>query len=314
MNSASPVDISVVIPVLNEYATILELHRQLKESLDSTGKDYELIFIDDGSTDNSFLLLERLCSGDPKTKVVQFRGNFGKSAAYTEGFREARGAIIFTIDGDLQDDPKEIPRFLEEISKGYDLISGWKVRRHDPLSKVIASRIFNFVISLMSGIKIHDFNCGFKCYRSEVCKSFKIYGELYRLIPVLAAWKGFRVGELQVQHRPRISGKSKFGTQRLARGFFDFLTVLFLTRFARRPLHFFGTVGTLVSGAGFLICLYLSTLWVKGYRPIGNRPLLLLGVLMLILGIQFLSLGLIGEMITSKFPEEEDASIVRKRI
>jgi glycosyltransferase involved in cell wall biosynthesis len=308
------VNISVVIPLLNEEASLRELCSELKPALKTVSEDYEIIFIDDGSTDNSFLTLEHLHKIDPKIKVIQFRKNYGKSAALTVGFKEAKGTFVFTIDSDLQDDPKDIPVFLEELNRGYDLVSGWKVKRKDSLSKILASRLFNFMTSFMSGVRIHDFNCGFKCYKREVIENIKIYGELYRFIPVLAAWKGFKVGEIKIAHHPRRYGKSKFGLERFGRGLFDFLTILFLTKFAHRPLHFFGAAGLLLTISGLSICIYLTSLWFRGFRPIGNRPLLLLGVLLLISGIQFISIGLIGELITSKFHKEEEGYFIKERL
>lgn len=307
------VDISVVIPVLNEEKNIEELSKQLKKPLDALRRSYELIFVDDGSTDNSFSILERLHKIDPKVKVIQFRKNYGKSAVFTAGFKEARGEFVFTIDGDLQDDPKEIPRFLEEIDKGYDLVSGWKIERKDSLSKIIPSKLFNLTTSLLTGVRLHDFNCGFKCYRKEVVKEIKIYGELYRYIPVLVAWRGFRVTEIKVAHRPREFGKSKFGIGRFTKGFLDFLTVTFLTKYARRPLHFFGITGSLLFTVGFLICSYLSFYWFTGHR-LGNRPLLLFGVLLILSGIQFISIGLVGEMITEKFYKDGDDFTIRSKL
>lgn len=306
--------ISIIIPIFNEEKSILELYKNLKETLDAINKEYELIFIDDGSTDSSFALLEKLHKSDTKIKVIQFRNNFGKSAAIIAGFKEAKGLIIFTMDGDLQDDPKEIPYFLEEINKGYDLVSGWKVHRQDPLSKILPSRVFNFVTSFMTGVKLHDFNCGFKCYKREVIKEIKIYGELYRFIPVFAFWLGFKIGEIKVRHHHRKFGKSKYGIERIGRGFFDFLTVLFLTKYARRPLHFFGTSGMLSVFAGFSICTYLTFLWFTGYGPIGNRPLLLLGVFLILFGIQFISIGLIGELVINSLHKDEDMFVIKERL
>lgn len=306
------IDISVIIPLLNEKESLEELYLRLRNVLDSTQKEYELIFVDDGSRDSSFSLLKALHEKDFRVKIIQLRRNFGKAAALTAGFKQSQGQTVFTMDADLQDDPKEIPRFLDKMSEGYDLICGWKARRRDPISKKLASKIFNIITSVMSGVKIHDFNCGFKCYRKEVIESIRIYGELYRYIPVLVAWKGFKIGEIKVEHHHRKFGKSKYGIGRLNRGLFDFFTVLFITRYIRRPLHFFGISGILVSGVGFLICLYLSILWFSG-QLIGNRPLLLLGVLLLILGVNFISIGLIGEMIVSKFPEEREEYLIKQK-
>lgn len=305
--------ISVLIPLFNEEESLPILYRELREILGVLGIDYEIIFVDDGSTDKSFFVLERIYQKDNKVKVIQLRKNFGKSAALAAGLAIVEGELIITLDADLQDNPEEIPHFIEKMREGYDLICGWRVDRFDPFFKRWSSRVFNFTTSFFTNIRLHDFNCGFKAFRSEVAKEIKIYGELHRYIPVFASWRGFRVGELKVRHRPRRFGKSKFGAERFLRGFWDFLTVFFLTKYMRRPLHFFGPVGLLAFLLGLIINLYLSILWFSG-TPIGGRPLLILGVLLMILGIQSISMGLLGEMITSRYHQDESNFPVRRKL
>lgn len=292
------IDLTVVIPLYNEAESLPELSDQLKEVLDQSGLRYELLFVDDGSTDNSFKVLQSIHEQDLRVKVIRFRRNFGKSAALSAGFQAANGNIVVTMDADLQDDPSEIPRLIEKLRDGYDLISGWKKKRHDPISKTIPSRFFNFVTSTVTGIKLHDFNCGLKAYRKELVKELKIYGELHRYIPVLAHWAGYRVGEITVRHRPRKYGKTKFGIGRFWRGFLDLLTILFTTRYIRRPLHLFGVWGLISFLIGLAIEIHLSIEWLQGKTALSNRPLFLVGILLIIVGIQFVSIGLLGEMIT----------------
>lgn len=305
--------ISLLIPLFNEEESLPVLYRELRETLKVLGIDYEIIFVDDGSTDRSFFVLERIHQKNNNVKVIQLRKNFGKSAALAAGLAIAKGELIITLDADLQDNPEEIPHFIEKMRGGYDLICGWRVDRFDPFFKRWSSRVFNFTTSFFTNVRLHDFNCGFKAFRSEVAKEIKIYGELHRYIPVFASWRGFKVGELKVRHRPRRFGKSKFGVERFFRGFWDFLTVFFLTKYMRRPLHFFGPVGLLAFLLGLIINLYLSILWFSG-TPIGGRPLLILGVLLMILGIQSVSIGLLGEMITSRYHQDESNFPVRRKL
>ena len=291
-------DISLVIPLLNEKDSLEELTAKIAGQCSSINKSFEIIYIDDGSTDGSFDLLLDLKKRFTEIRIIRFRRNFGKSAALSEGFRKASGNIVITMDADLQDDPAEIPRLINKIEEDLDLVSGWKKKRHDPLGKTIPSKFFNMVTRLLSGIKIHDFNCGLKAYRKDVIKAIPVYGELHRYLPVLAHWRGFKVDEIEVTHHARQHGKSKFGARRFLSGFFDLLTVLFITRYHAKPLHLFGFFGMSLSAVGFIILAYLSVLWFSGYG-IGNRPLLFLGILLVIVGVQSFSLGLIGEMITS---------------
>ncbi len=288
--------ISIVIPFLDEEGSIEELYAKLTEVLGRVGKPYEILFIDDGSRDRGGALVDALSERDPRVGVIHFRRNFGKAAALDAGFRRARGRILITMDADLQDDPNEIPNFLAKLDEGYDLVSGWKKKRLDPLGKTLPSKFFNRVVSKVSGLKLNDFNCGFKTYRAESVYGLDLYGELHRYIPVLVHWRGFRVAEIPVLHHPRRSGSSKYGIERLVKGFFDLLTVLLITRYRARPLHLFGGVGLAFAALGFACLGYLSVLWLQGHN-IGNRPLLLLGVLLVLVGAQLVSVGLLGEMI-----------------
>jgi glycosyltransferase involved in cell wall biosynthesis len=303
--------ISVIVPLYNEEQNLEPLHRELSDSLQAFGRPYEIIFVNDGSADGSTSMLERLAALDPQVTVIHLRRNFGKAVALSTGFREARGDIVITLDADLQDNPVEIPRFVAGIESGYDLVSGWKYRRKDPLSKRIPSRIFNRAVSAATGIKLHDFNCGFKAYSRRLVDHLQLYGELHRYIPALAHGEGYRVTEIQVDHRPRIHGKSKYGWERYMRGLLDLLTVLFITRYTKKPLHLFGSVGLLLVFMGLLVNSYLAVIWLMGHA-IGHRPLLSLGVLLMVLGVQFISTGLLGEMIARSQHYDEQSFIARK--
>lgn len=302
-------DISVIVPLYNEEESLPELFDKIEQTIGRMQMSFEAIFVDDGSTDGSFQVLERLHRKHRELKVIRFRRNFGKSAALSVGFREARGEFVVTMDADLQDDPAEIPRLIEPLHDAFDLVSGWKRKRHDPLSKTIPSRFFNFVTAKMTGIPIHDFNCGLKAYRREVVKEINVYGELHRYIPALAHWAGYRVGEAAVQHHPRKYGRTKFGVSRFFKGFLDLLTVLFTTRYIRRPLHLFGVWGIISFLVGAAIDTYLSVEWMFGRTSLSNRPLFLVGFLFIIIGIQFVSIGLLGEMITRQERDEQTYSI-----
>ena len=290
--------ISIVIPLYNEAASLKELHGQISKVCKENRLVFEVLYIDDGSIDSSYRVLQELHKTDRRVKVIQLRRNSGKAEALVAGFLAASGSLIVTMDADLQDDPSEIPRLIEKLESGYDLVSGWKKKRQDPLSKRIPSKIWNRVTSFISGIRIHDFNCGLKIYRREVLESIEVYGELYRYIPALAHWEGFRIGEIEVNHRPRKYGKTKFGISRFINGFLDLITVLFLSKYTRRPLHLFGSIGLLTFLGGAAITIYLIILRIARISYLSNRPLLFIGVLLLILGIQFISIGLLGEMIT----------------
>lgn len=308
----SPPEISVVIPALNERESLPVLHEELTQVLTSLGRSYEIVIVDDGSTDGTTELCRELTRHDPRLVHIELRRCFGKATALQVGFRAARGEIIFTMDADLQDDPREIPRFLDMLGQGFDLVSGWKESRKDPITKTLPSKLFNYVTSRMSGLHLKDFNCGFKAYRREVIEDLDVYGELYRYIPVVVHAKGFRVGELPVAHRPRQYGASKYGMERFFRGPMDLFTILFLVSFRKRPLHLFGHIGVLISSLGFAINLYLAILWFQGVG-IGSRPLLMLGTLLIIVGIQMLVFGLLGEMIAaSSYNASEVDRLVRR--
>ena len=309
---STPVSYSVVVPLYNEAESLEELHRRLTRVLQPLTDSFELIFVDDGSTDNSFAVLRTLHEQDSRVKAIRLRKNFGKASALSTGFKEAKGSRVITLDADLQDLPEEIPALIKKVEEGYDLVSGWKLKRKDPLVRKIASRLFNRVTSFYTGVKIHDFNCGLKCYRREVIDELDLYGELHRYIPAIANWKGFRVGEVAVDHHPRKHGTSKFGSERYLRGLFDLLTVIMLTKYPQKPLHFFGLLGILLSFAGLAINLYMALLRLSG-KWISNRPLLLLGILLLILGIQFIFFGLMGELIVFS-SQKETAYSVRERL
>ena len=295
--------ISVVVPVHNEERSVALLLDELGSALDGIGRPWEAVFVDDGSTDGTFSALTRLHDAGDNVRIVRLRRNFGKAAALQAGFEEARGDVVVTIDGDLQDDPAEIPRLLAKLDEGFDLVSGWKAKRRDPLSRRIPSRIFNSVSGRMSGLRLHDLNCGLKAYRAEVLHGLRLYGELHRFVPVLAHYRGFRVAEVPVNHRPREHGRSRYGMERYVRGFLDLLTVTFMGRYRHRPLHLFGGLGLVLSLLGGVVLVYLAALKLAG-QAIGHRPLLTLGVLLVVVGIQLLSLGLLSELITSHHEEQ----------
>lgn len=305
-------ELSVVIPVYNEGENLNSLYSQLKSVLENLGKAYEIILVDDGSTDDSFLIMERLHGEDHNVKVIQLRRNFGKAVALSAGFTWVQGKIIITMDADLQDDAREIPNFIKKLNEGYDLVSGWRFKRRDPVSRTFPSRLFNSLTATLTGVKVHDFNCGFKAYRKEVIESLDLYGELHRYIPALAHWKGFNVGEIKVEHHPRAHGKSKYGVERLFRGLTDLFTVMFLTKYMKKPLHLFGAVGVFLLLIGFIINAYLAILKFVLRQGIGGRPLLLLGVLLMLIGFQIISTGLVGEMIVSTRDKGEKGYVVRK--
>jgi glycosyltransferase involved in cell wall biosynthesis len=294
--------ISVVVPVHDEERTVALLHDELRSALEPLAQPWEVIFVDDGSTDGTFAALTRIHAAADNVRIVRLRRNFGKAAALVAGFDQVRGDVVVTIDGDLQDDPAEIPRLLAKLDEGFDLVSGWKAHRRDPLTRRALSRIFNRVTSWFSGVRLHDMNCGLKAYRAEVVRGLRLYGELHRFIPVLAHHRGFRVAELSVNHRPRAHGSSRYGLERYLRGFLDLLTVSFIGRYRYRPLHLFGGLGLALGALGTAVLAYLTVVKALGHA-IGERPLLTLGVLLVVVGLQFFSLGLISEMITSHHEE-----------
>jgi glycosyltransferase involved in cell wall biosynthesis len=290
--------ISIVIPVLDEAGSVCELHKQLREALTRLAVTYEIVFVDDGSGDDTLEHLKAIHLQDPDVRVISLRKRFGKTAALVAGFRESVGRVVITMDGDLQDDPVEIPRFLELLDEGYDLVVGWKRERKDPLTKTLPSRVFNAVVRWSSGLRLHDFNCGFKAYRREVLDDLRLYGDMHRFVPVMAAWKGYRVGEIEVHHRPRKFGRSKFGAGRAVSGMFDFVRVLFLTRYMQKPLQLFGGAGLLLFAVGVGCGIYLGGLKFVGHESIGlhHLPLLMLTVMLILFGALLFALGLIGEM------------------
>lgn len=292
--------ISIVVPVFDEEESIVPLYDAVRAQLDEIGESYEIIFVDDGSHDGSFTVLRALHERDPRVRVIRFRRNFGKTPALVAGFAQARGDIVFTMDADLQDDPTEIPRFLEKLAEGYDLVSGWKYPRHDPPTKTVPSYFFNRMVGITTGVKLHDMNCGFKAYRHELLDDIKLYGELHRFVPVLAHQRGFRVTEVKVRHHQRKYGKSKFGARRFLRGFLDLLMVLFLMSYLRTPLRLFGMIGLLATLAGLVVDGYVVAdrfLPFGSQQPIHERPLLFVGIMLLIFGVSFILTGLQSEMI-----------------
>jgi dolichol-phosphate mannosyltransferase len=297
--------LTLVIPVYNEKESLAALYGEIAAVRERAGQDLEVLFVDDGSRDGSWPVIRDLARAHPDVHGVRLRRNFGKAAALSAGFRRARGDLILTLDADLQDDPAEVPHFLDKLAEGYDVVSGWKRVRHDPWHKVLPSRVFNALVSWLTGVRLHDHNCGMKCYRAEVFREVRLYGELHRFIPVLAAARGFRVGEIEIQHRPRRFGYSKYGVRRFVKGLLDLLTVKFLTGFGQRPQHLLGSIGLvsfLVGGLGMLV---LAVEWVinyfapGSYLPLHERPLLLYSVAALLLGAQMMSIGLIAELITA---------------
>ena len=290
--------ISFVIPVLNEQDSLLQLTTEIVQNVGEHA--YEIIFVDDGSRDRSFIILSELARSNPQIRIIRFRRNFGKSAALQQGFMHARGEVVFTLDADLQDNPIEIPRFLAKLEEGYDLVSGWKVKRRDPWHKTLPSKLFNYVTARTFRLKLKDYNCGFKAYRREVVKELNIYGEMHRYIPALANSLGYRIGEIGVEHRARQFGVSKYGWERYLRGFFDLLTVKMVTQYIKSPLYLFGRIGLISTTLGLIVSLYLAALKLIWGQPLSNRPLLFLGMLLILTGFQFISLGLLSELIINR--------------
>lgn len=304
--------ISIVVPLFNEEESLRPLANEIKKAMRLVAADFEVILVDDGSTDKSLSIIKEIARSDSKFKFISFRKNYGKSAALQVGFRQATGDAVITMDADLQDDPNEIPNLIGKLEEGYDLVSGWKKERYDPFIKRHSSKFFNFVTGVMSGIKIHDFNCGLKAYRKEVVRDLKVYGELHRYMPVLADWQGYRITEVAVKHHPRRYGKTKFGISRFFKGFIDLVTVIFTTRYIKRPMHLFGFLGALSFLVGFLVNGYLTYEKLMFNKSVSNRPLLFLGMLLIIVGVQFFSVGLLGEMMVHNSQSDREYSIKDK--
>lgn len=304
--------LSFVISAKDEESSVSLLYQELIEVVNQLKTNYEIIFIDDGSIDKTFENLKNIHSKDQKVKVIRLRGNFGKSTALQIGFDYSKGDIVITLDADLQDNPKQIPLFLEKLDQGYDLVSGWKKKRYDPLSKVIPSRILNFITSKLTGVNLHDINCGFKAYKKEVIINLNLYGELYRFIPIFAAKQNYKVAEIVVEHRPRKYGKTKFGWERNIKGFLDLVTIVFLTGYLKRPGHFFGTLGIISFLGGSFIGIYITYLRFTTGSIQFRHPLLFLGMLLMIIGVQLVSTGLLAEMIINTKQKFDYTSAIKE--
>jgi dolichol-phosphate mannosyltransferase len=313
--------LSIVIPVYNEEQSLQELHRQLDEVGKQNNLQLDIVFVDDGSTDGSWAVIQNLVAEDPRISAIRFRRNFGKAAALNAGFAQARGELVMTLDADLQDDPAEIPGFLAQMEQGFDVVSGWKKTRHDPWHKVGPSRVFNWMVSRLTGVELHDHNCGMKCYRREIFDEVTLYGELHRFVPVLADARGYRVGERVIQHRPRQFGQSKYGLTRFVKGFLDLLTVKFLTGFGQRPQHILGTIGLVSFLLGGLGMTYLAIYWLVaqvrpdlGLLPLHQRPAVIYSVGLLLLGAQFMSVGVLGELVIAYTQKSDRNYSIAERI
>lgn len=296
--------LSVVVPAYNEAESLPELHRELVAAIGALGMTWEVIYVDDGSRDGTDRVIESLCREDARARGILLARNFGKSAALATGFKAVRGEFVCTMDADLQDDPAELPRLFAALEGGLDLVSGWKVKRLDPISKRWPSKLFNAVTSAVAGVRLHDFNCGFKLYRREVVDALEVYGELHRFLPALSHWRGFRVGEVGVNHRARRYGQSKFGASRFVNGFLDLLTAAFISTSALKPLHVFGRIGLVFLLAGFGLAVWFVAQWLHG-DPLRVRPLMLFGAASVLLGIQFILMGLLGEMIAHQSARDD---------
>lgn len=306
-------EISVVVPLLNEDKSLRELAQSINEAILKTDYTHEILFVDDGSTDRSWSIIQQLAESSGHIKGIRLRRNYGKSDALQAGFDASTGNYIVTLDADLQDDPNEIPELIARLKRGADLVSGWKKKRHDPLTKTIPSRFFNTVTRWATGIKLHDFNCGLKAYKREVVDNIHLYGEMHRYVPLLAKWNGFnRIEEKVVQHHPRKYGKTKFGLSRFMNGFLDLVTLLFINRYIQRPMHFFGLFGVLFLFVGVIINLYLAYLKLFLGEPLANRPMLLLGLLLVMVGVQFFSIGFLGELLNRGEVKKQKPNIAEK--
>lgn len=302
--------LSFVVPFFNEEETIETLYERIAAAVAPTGSSFEVIFVNDGSTDLGPMKAQKLVESHSGVSLINFRTNFGKAAALSAGFHRARGDVVITMDADLQDDPAEIPRFLEKINAGFDVVSGWKQKRHDPLGKTLPSKLFNAVVGQIFGLRLHDYNCGFKAYRRSVLAHLNLYGELHRFTPALLHSLGFQVCEIAVTHHRRTHGTSKYGWSRLIKGMIDLFTVLLSTRFRMRPAHLFAYIGLPIAGIGFAALAYLSVLWLIGAGPIGSRPLLFFGIMAVLFGTQMIATGLIAEVVRASRSEEADKYLV----
>lgn len=300
-------DLSVVIPVKDESRNLEPLYDELTATLRARGGDYEILFVDDGSTDDSFEVMKRLQARDPRVRVIRFRRNFGQTAGFAAGFAHARGRVIVTLDGDRQNDPRDIPMLVDRLAEGFDIVCGWRRDRKDRwLTRRLPSMIANWLISRATGVALHDYGCSLKAFRAEVVKPLRLYGEMHRFIPAIASEMGVRVAEVVVHHRPRREGTSKYGLSRTLRVVLDLLTVKFLLSYSTRPLQMFGLIGIVLAGAGFIITAWLAVQRLVFAQAIGDRPLLLLGILLLFLGVQFVTLGLLAELQTRTYHESQD--------
>lgn len=309
-----PIALSIVIPIFNEEESLEQLHARLSPIMESLGQTYEIILVDDGSTDRTFPILRELHERDPHIRVIRFRRNFGQTAAFSAGFDFARGNVIITLDADLQNDPADIPLLLQKIDEGYDVVSGWRFRRKDPfLNRRLPSVMANSLISWMTNVKLHDYGCSLKAYRSEVVKNIRLYGEMHRFIPALTSWLGVQVAEVAVNHSPRKYGKSKYGLSRIVKVWLDLLTVKFLLDYATRPIQIFGLMGMLCLSGGTLLGGYLSVSKLLFDQPLADRPLLLLAVLLVVLGVQLITMGLIGELVVRTYYEAQQKPIYTVR-
>jgi glycosyltransferase involved in cell wall biosynthesis len=303
-------DLSLIIPIFNEEQNIRPLYAQLKEAVEGLGLSYEIIAVDDGSSDRSFAILKELHAHDRYLKVVRFRRNFGQTAAFAAGFDHSKGKIVITMDADLQNDPADIPLLLDKVKEGYDVVSGWRVNRQDPfLTRRLPSMIANWLISQVTGVHLHDYGCSLKAYRREVVKGVQLYGELHRFIPALSSWMGVTVAEVPVRHHPRRFGKSKYGISRTMRVLLDLITVRFLLSYSTRPIQIFGGLGLLASAIGFALGVYLTLVKIVMGQDIGNRPLLLLAVLLMLVGVQLVGMGLLGELVIRTYYEARGKAI-----
>lgn len=307
---AGPLTVSVVVPQFNEREALEQLYRRLSAVLSAVTDRYEIIFVDDGSTDDSLATLKKFRAIDRSVRYIRFRRNFGKSAALAAGFRAARYEVIVTMDADLQDIPEQLPLLLNKLEDGYDVVCGWRHQRRDKLTKRLGSKIYNLVTAMLTGVRLHDLNCGFKCIRRKVLDEVMVYGERHRYIPVLASYRGFRLGEVKIDHASRLHGSSRYGLERILGGFFSLLTVILMTRYTNKPLHFFGLMGSFLFSIGFVVDAYLILMRIFQREWLTNRPALIIGTLLVTVGVQLVLFGLLAEMVAFSYRRENDYSIV----